>query len=78
MGLSNSVQAVLVRVSAGFGACGAAAAVIPDFVPLGYKLAHYSLISMAKLKPPWQRAERTNQKVVGHKVYNYSGRTKYA
>lgn len=52
MGLSNRVQAVLVGVSAGFGAFGAAAAVIPDFVPLGYKLAHYSLISMTKLKSP--------------------------
>jgi xanthine/uracil permease len=52
MGLSNRVQAVLVGVSAGFGAFGAAAAIIPDFVPSGYKLAHYSLISMTKLKSP--------------------------
>jgi xanthine/uracil permease len=78
MGLSNRVQAVLVGISAGFGAFGAAAAVIPNFVPIGYKFAHYSLIFMTKLKSSRQRAERTNQKVVGHKVYNYSSRIKYA
>ena len=38
MGLSNRVQAVLVGVSAGFGAFGTAAAVIPDFVPVEYKV----------------------------------------
>ena len=38
MGLSNRVQAVLVGVSAGLGAFGTAAAVIPDFVPVEYKV----------------------------------------
>jgi hypothetical protein len=38
MGLSNRVQAVLVGVSAGLGAFGTAAAVIPDFVPPEYKV----------------------------------------
>ena len=38
MGLSNRVQAVLVGVSAGLGAFGTAAAAIPDFVPLEYKV----------------------------------------
>ena len=39
MGLSNRVQAVLVGVSAGLGAFGtAAAAAIPDFVPVEYKV----------------------------------------
>jgi hypothetical protein len=37
MGLSNRVQAVLVGVSAGFGAFGTAAAVIPDLVPVENK-----------------------------------------
>ena len=34
MGISNRVQALLVGVSAGLGAFGTAAAVIPDFVPV--------------------------------------------
>jgi hypothetical protein len=38
MGLSNRVQAVLVGVSAGLGAFGTAAAVIPDFVPHEYRV----------------------------------------
>ena len=38
MGLSNRVQAVLVGVSAGFGAFGTAAAAIPGFVPAEYKV----------------------------------------
>ena len=38
MGLSNSVQAVLVGVSAGLGAFGTAAAAIPDFVPPEYRV----------------------------------------
>jgi hypothetical protein len=38
MGLSNRVQAVLVSISAGLGAFGTAAAVIPDFVPVEYKV----------------------------------------
>jgi hypothetical protein len=38
MGLSNRVQAVLVGVSAGLGAFGTVAAVIPDFVPVEYKV----------------------------------------
>ena len=38
MGLGNRVQAVLVGVSAGLGAFGTAAAVIPDFVPPEYKV----------------------------------------
>ena len=38
MGISNRVQAVLVGVSAGLGAFGTAAAVIPDFVPPDYKI----------------------------------------
>jgi hypothetical protein len=38
MGLSNRVQAVLVGISAGLGAFGTAAAVIPDFVPVEYKV----------------------------------------
>ena len=38
MGLSNRVQAVLVGVSAGLGAFGTAAAAIPDFVPVEYKV----------------------------------------
>jgi len=38
MGLSNRVQAVLVGVSAGLGTFGTAAAVIPDFVPVEYKV----------------------------------------
>lgn len=37
-GLSNRVQAALVGVSAGFGAFGTAAAAIPDFVPVEYKV----------------------------------------
>ena len=39
MGLSNRVQAVLVGVSAGLGAFGTAAAAIPDFVPVEYKVS---------------------------------------
>ena len=39
MGLSNRVQAILVGVSAGLGAFGTAAAVIPDFVPIEYKVS---------------------------------------
>jgi len=38
MGLSDKVQAVLVGVSAGLGAFGTAAAAIPDFVPVEYKV----------------------------------------
>lgn len=38
MGLSNRIQAVLVGLSAGLGAFGTAAAVIPDFVPTEYKI----------------------------------------
>ncbi|HLE74564.1 MAG TPA: hypothetical protein VI864_00765 [Candidatus Bathyarchaeia archaeon] len=38
MGLSNRVQAVMVGVSAGFGAFGTAAAAIPDFVPPEYRV----------------------------------------
>jgi hypothetical protein len=38
MGLSNRVQAVLVGVSAGLGAFDTAAAAIPDFVPVEYKV----------------------------------------
>jgi len=38
MGLSNRVQAVLVGVSAGLGAFRTAAAAIPDFVPVEYKV----------------------------------------
>ena len=38
MGLSNRVQAVLVGVSAGFGAFGTAAAAIPGFVPPEYRV----------------------------------------
>lgn len=38
MGISNRVQAVLVGFSAGLGAFGTAAAVIPDFVPVEYKV----------------------------------------
>jgi hypothetical protein len=38
VGLSDRVQAVLVGVSAGLGAFGTAAAVIPDFVPVEYKV----------------------------------------
>jgi hypothetical protein len=38
MGLSNRVQAVLVGVSAGLGTFGTAAAAIPDFVPVEYKV----------------------------------------
>ena len=38
MGLSNRVQAVLVGLSAGLGAFGTAAAAIPDFVPVEYKV----------------------------------------
>jgi hypothetical protein len=37
VGLNNRVQAVLVGLSAGLGAFGTAAAVIPDFVPVEYK-----------------------------------------
>ncbi len=36
--LSSRVQAVLVGVSAGLGALGAGAAVIPGFVPVEYKV----------------------------------------
>jgi hypothetical protein len=46
MGLSNRVQTVLVGVSAGLGAFGTAAAVIPDFVPVEYKFqspSHHGL-----------------------------------
>ena len=38
MGLSNRVQAILVGLSAGLGAFGTAAAAIPDFVPVEYKV----------------------------------------
>ena len=38
MGISNRVQAVLVGVSAGFGAFSTAAPTIPDFVPSEYKV----------------------------------------
>ena len=38
MGLSNRVQAILVGASAGLGAFGTAAAVIPDIVPVEYKV----------------------------------------
>jgi hypothetical protein len=38
MGLSNRLQAVLVGVSAGLGAFGTAAAAIPDFVAVEYKV----------------------------------------
>lgn len=38
MGLSNRVQAVFVGVSVGLGAFGTAAAAIPDFVPVEYKV----------------------------------------
>ncbi len=38
MGLSKIVQAVLVGMSAGLGAFGTAAAIIPDFVPVEYKV----------------------------------------
>jgi hypothetical protein len=38
MGLSNRVQAALVGLSAGLGAFGTAAAAIPDFVPIEYKI----------------------------------------
>jgi hypothetical protein len=38
MGLSNRVQAALVGLSAGLGAFGTAAAAIPDFVPVEYKV----------------------------------------
>ena len=38
MGLSNRVQAVMVGISAGLGAFGTAAAVIPDFVPPEYRV----------------------------------------
>jgi len=38
MGLSNRVQAVLVGLSAGLGVCGTAAAAIPDFVPVEYRV----------------------------------------
>ena len=38
MGLSNRVQAALVGVSARLGAFGTAAAAIPDFVPIEYKV----------------------------------------
>jgi hypothetical protein len=38
MGISNRVQAIIVGVSAGLGAFGTAAAVIPDFVPIEYKV----------------------------------------
>ena len=38
MGLSNRVQAVLVGVSAEFGAFGTSAAAIPDFVPAEYRV----------------------------------------
>jgi hypothetical protein len=38
MGLSNRVQAALVGLSAGLGAFGTAAAAIPDFVPVEYKI----------------------------------------
>jgi hypothetical protein len=38
MGLSNRAQAVLVGLSAGLGAFGTAAAVIPDFVPVEFKV----------------------------------------
>ena len=38
MGISNRVQAVLIGVSAGLHAFGTAAAVIPDFVPVEYKV----------------------------------------
>jgi hypothetical protein len=38
MGISNRAQAVLVGVSAGLGAFGTAAAAIPDFVPIEYKV----------------------------------------
>jgi len=38
MGLSNRAQAVLVGLSAGLGAFGTAAATIPDFVPIEFKV----------------------------------------
>jgi hypothetical protein len=38
MGLSNRVQAALVGLSAALGAFGTAAAAIPDFVPVEYKV----------------------------------------
>ncbi len=38
MGLSNRAQAILVGLSAGLGAFGTAAAVIPDFVPAELKM----------------------------------------
>jgi len=37
-GLSNRAQAVLVGVSSGLIAFGTAAAVVPDFVPLEFKV----------------------------------------
>ena len=43
MGLSNRVHAVLVGISAGFGALGTTAAAIPDFVPLEYRCQLRSL-----------------------------------
>ena len=38
MRLSNRVQAALVGVNAGLGAFGTAAAAIPDFFPVEYKV----------------------------------------
>lgn len=40
MGLSNRVQAILVRVNVGLGAFDTAAAAIPDFVLVEYKVPH--------------------------------------